>query len=92
MKGKKTGGRKGGTPNKVTRKTREVIAEAADGYFSSARFAEDLESLQPRDRLLVMERLAAYVAPRMQATTVEAGPATRGAIEDALLKLSGDGG
>ena len=68
MKGQKTGGRKAGTLNKLTQETRELILSLSDKYLSS-----DLESLEPRDRVLVLTKLLSYVLPR---------PATENTGED----------
>ena len=59
MKGQKTGGRKAGTPNKVSHEVRELIVSLSDKYLAS-----DLESLEPRDRAVILTRLLSYVIPR----------------------------
>ena len=59
MRGQKTGGRKAGSLNKVTQETRELILSLSDKYLAS-----DLESLEPRDRAVILTRLLSYVVPR----------------------------
>lgn len=59
MKGAKTGGRKAGTPNKVSHEVRELIVSLSEKYLAS-----DLESLEPRDRAVILTRLLSYVVPR----------------------------
>jgi hypothetical protein len=59
MKGAKTGGRKAGTPNKVSHEVRELIVSLSEKYLAS-----DLESLEPRDRAIILTRLLSYVVPR----------------------------
>jgi hypothetical protein len=59
MKGQKTGGRKAGSLNKVTQETRELILSLSDKYLAS-----DLESLEPRDRAVILTKLLSYVIPR----------------------------
>lgn len=59
MKGAKTGGRKAGTPNKVSHEVRELIVGLSEKYLAS-----DLESLEPRDRAVILTRLLSYVVPR----------------------------
>ena len=90
MKGKKTGGRTKGTPNKTTRNQREILSEVTGEYYNSEDFKKDLESLEPKDRLLIMEKLTGYVVPKMQSTTIDATVETRKTIEDKLLELSGN--
>jgi hypothetical protein len=59
MKGAKTGGRQAGTPNKVSHEVRELIVSLSEKYLAS-----DLESLEPRDRAVILTRLLSYVVPR----------------------------
>lgn len=88
MKGKKTGGRAAGTPNRVTTAVRQVITAAVDGYYHSQQFIDDIRSLEPKDRVAVFERLSAYVIPKLQSTTLDTTISTQRTIEDRLLQLS----
>lgn len=90
MRGKKTGGRVKGTPNKTTKTIREKLSEVTGDYFNSELFAEDIAQLEPKDRLTLMERLTNYVVPKMQSTTIDATVDTRKTIEDKLIELSSD--
>ena len=92
MKGKKTGGRVKGIPNKTTKTQREILSEITRDYYNSKRFKDDLADIEPRDRLLIMEKLTGYVVPKMQSTTIDATVETRKTIEDKLLELSGNDG
>lgn len=87
----KTGGRVAGTPNKVSAKVRSVIANAAENYFDSDLFQQDLASLEPKERIQAMEKFTAYIAPKLQATTLDVATETKKTIEDRLIALS-DGG
>lgn len=89
-KGRKTGGRTEGTPNKTSAKVRSAIATILDAYFNSKTFAEDIAALEPRDRVAAMEKFASYVAPKLQATTLDMAVETKKTIEDKLAELSGD--
>jgi len=55
-------GRPKGTPNKLTAKTREKIAEALESGLET--FADDLKQLAPKDRLNVLAKFAAFVVPK----------------------------
>jgi hypothetical protein len=59
MKGFKTGGRTAGTPNKTTKEMRDLITDLSYKYLAS-----DLESLEPRERAVILTRLLSYVVPR----------------------------
>lgn len=90
MKGKKTGGRVKGTPNRTTKTIREKLSEVTNDYYNSDKFFQDLAQLEPKDRVMLMERLTNYVAPKMQSTTIDATVETRKTIEDKLIELAGD--
>lgn len=84
-KGKKTGGRQRGTPNRVTREVREAVQAALDaqcdklgGWFDSVA-KED-----PGRALALYGQLAEYVAPKLsrKELTGEDGSAIVFRIED----------
>ncbi len=89
-KGKKTGGRVAGTPNKASSAVRGAIAKMLDEYFNSDTFAQDIAELEPKDRVAAMEKFAAYVAPKLQTTTLDVANERQKTIEDRLVELSGD--
>lgn len=60
----KTGGRVKGTPNKVTGTLKEFIGEIIDE--NRERIKDDLEWLEPKDRLLILEKLMQYVLPKQK--------------------------
>lgn len=66
----KTGGRKKGTPNKVTADMREWLSGLLND--NRAQITRDFSSLEPTDRLFVFSRLLGYVIPKQQAVTVDA--------------------
>jgi hypothetical protein len=90
MKRKKTGGRQAGTPNKVSLFVRTAIANMLDDYFSSDTFAKDIAELDPKDRVIAMEKFTAYVAPKLQATTLDMSVDSKKTIEDKLAALSNE--
>lgn len=60
----KTGGRKKGTPNKVTGTTRAWL----DGLIGKnrAQMERDLKALEPKERLYILEKFMQYTTPKMQ--------------------------
>lgn len=65
----KTGGRKAGTPNKVTGTVKEWIASIIDG--NRQQFEDDLGELEPGERVRVISNLLQYVTPKMQSMSPE---------------------
>ena len=63
------GGRTAGTPNKVTGTVKEWIASLIDK--NREQMELDLAQLEPKDRLLILERLMQYVVPKQQAVGIE---------------------
>jgi len=61
MKGEKTGGRKKGTPNKVTQEHRELINRLID---SPNDLEKDLKKLSPKDRLDSIIKLLQFTTPK----------------------------
>ena len=61
-------GRPKGKPNKSTRELRDTIQKLVEKNLS--QMARDLKALPPKERLDILVKLLAYVAPKMQ--TVEA--------------------
>lgn len=68
MKIEKTGGRIKGVPNKVSRDTRELITSIIDSNLD--KFQEDLDSLQPRDRVNAILQLLKFNLPTLKAVEV----------------------
>lgn len=89
-KRQKTGGRVAGTPNKVSGRVREAISNMLDEYFNSNTFVQDIAELDAKDRVAAMEKFACYVAPKLQATTLDIAAETKKTIEDRLIDLTGD--
>jgi len=64
-KGKpKSGGRKKGTPNAVTKDLRERIRELLESKFEQVE--ADFSSLEPKDRLNAWLKMSEFVLPKMQ--------------------------
>ncbi len=90
MKGKKTGGRQKGTPNKSTSTIREAIAAQWQRYQESGQFQEDIDALDPATRASVMEKFAQYVSPKMKSMDVDVSHRASLTIEDRLRQLCGE--
>ncbi len=88
MRGKKTGGRVAGTPNKVNANLKAVFAQILNDYYGSEKFKTDFECLSERDRVAAAEKLAAYLLPKSVESnvTMNGGGIT---IEDRLARLAG---
>ena len=86
---KKTGGRQKGTPNKTTTITKQVIANLLSSYHQSGLMEKDFISLDPKDRLVIAERLMQYNLPKMQATSIDMTvDEKKKTIEETLSELS----
>lgn len=89
--GKKTGGRKKGTPNKSTILGKEVIVSLLSDYSNSGLMTSDFMALDPKDRLVIAERLMQYTMPKMQATAIDLTTGDKEkTIEDRLAELAGE--
>ena len=60
----KTGGRKAGTPNKVTGELREMLKTILDGELATMRAT--LDTLPAKDRLDVVLKLLPYCMPKIE--------------------------
>lgn len=81
----KTGGRQKGAENKITRFTREVLANVIDTYTSTGQLDTDLMMLEPKDRLVIMERFMQYTLPKMQSVAINMDGEKPKTIEDKLI-------
>lgn len=81
MKGKKTGGRKKGTPNKNTQPLRDWFLSLIDE--NRTQIKKDLQTLEPKERLQWIEKILPYVLPKVvNAVEVEGAAYTRDNIDD----------
>lgn len=78
MKGKKTGGRVKGTPNRTGFEAKKIIGglltkymEEAQGRKHLTKMEEDLAALSPSERIRAYTQLLAYVAPKQQAISIQ---------------------
>lgn len=66
----KTGGRTKGTPNKTTSNLKNWINALIED--NREQVVKDLKKLEPKDRLVILERLMQYIVPKQQSISVEA--------------------
>ena len=99
MKGRKTGGRVKGTPNKDTPQKKAIktllqehsIAYITPGDDGLSELDKDLAMMKPAERAQIEVKLMEFHTPKMQSTSVDVNMQdTRVTIEDKLLKLSQD--
>ena len=69
MKRTKTGGRERGTPNKLTGDLRTKIIDIIDNQVDNIE--NDLNSLEPLQRLQIVEKLLKYALPTLQAQSLD---------------------
>jgi hypothetical protein len=84
------GGRQKGTPNKTTSDLRQILAAQWQRYHESGQFQDDIDSLDPATRAVVMEKYAQYFAPKMKSVEVAMTAEVTHTIEDRLRKLCGN--
>ena len=63
----KYGGRKKGTPNKLTKELRSVLKEVI--YNELENIEEQLDELEPKQRLELVIKLMPYVFPKMESAS-----------------------
>ena len=97
MKGKKTGGRTKGTPNKDTPQKKAIKAILRDhslayitpGDDGLSDLDKDLALMKASERAQIEVKLMEFHTPKMQSTSVDVNiPDAKVTIEDKLIKLS----
>ncbi len=81
-------GRPKGRPNKVTSELKAWIQQLIDG--NRKKFERDLKALEPKDRLLMLEKLMQYVVPKQQSISVEAQIQAEYSELEKLLEIAPD--
>ncbi|HJB84741.1 MAG TPA: hypothetical protein IAA13_04455 [Candidatus Alistipes merdigallinarum] len=61
------GGRAKGTPNRITASVKAWIFQVIDK--NRLQMEKDIEALEPKERLQVLEKLMQYVIPKQQAVS-----------------------
>lgn len=79
-------GRPKGKPNKVTKNLREFIADLIDGQ--RAQIVQDLQALEPKERLQILEKLTQYVIPKRQAQQIDLASLNDAQLDDVITNLT----
>ena len=66
----KTGGRKAGTPNKISVGLKDFISKLL--FKNRKQMERDLQELQPKERLLILEKMMQYVIPKQREFDISA--------------------
>lgn len=89
MKGKKTGGREKGTPNKATAFSKAVILDIVSNYMNSDEWVKDFGKLDAKDRIDTIIKLTAFITPKPQSVSLDIiDDEKKKTIEDTLKELS----
>lgn len=81
----KSGGRQKGTPNRVTRDVREWLSKLINK--SRRQIERDLQELEPKDRVMILERLMQYVVPKQQAIKADIANLTDDELSDVANRI-----
>lgn len=82
------GGRKAGTPNKVTKETRELISKFVESRWDEFLAAYD-EIVDPDKKCTIMVSLLPFIAPKMASVDYKGNMAVKTYAEE-LDELSGE--
>jgi hypothetical protein len=90
-KGAKYGGRKKGTPNKATTLTKQAIANLLGDYHESGLMEKDFRELDGKDRLEIATKMAKFVLPQMQSSSIDVSVNDdKKTLSDELTELAKD--
>jgi len=84
----KTGGRQKGTPNHTTKVLRQWLTAFVKR--NRRTMQSDLDALEPKDRLVILEKLMSYVIPKQQAIKAEIASLTDDEISSVVDNLLND--
>lgn len=92
-KRKKTGGRKAGTTNKITKTVRESLSDAITGYFNGINekgyslFSDLMQIEEPAGRLAIVAKFLPYVAPKLQSISFNNDERRSLSVEESFMEL-----
>ena len=86
----KTGGRKKGTPNKITGSVKDWLSQLIDK--NRLQIEKDIKALEPKERLQILEKFMQYTIPKMQSvqTKIDFNKLTNEQLEDLINELTKD--
>ena len=84
----KTGGRKIGTPNKIPSNLKATIQGIVERQFETLE--EDLESIDPKDKLNIVLKLIEYVLPKQRETKIDFNSLSDDEIDSLINKLKNE--
>jgi hypothetical protein len=82
----KTGGRTKGTPNRTTKELKEMIHNIVEVQLDTIE--EDLQDLDPKDRLNILLRLVEYVLPKQREQKLDFSNLSDAEIDELINKIS----
>ncbi len=71
MRGKKTGGREQGTPNRLTKELRAILKDLL--FEELKNIPDQFTKLEPKDRLDLLIKLLPFVLPKVEAVPMSKG-------------------
>ena len=87
-KGYKTGGRRRGSANHITRLTRELLTDFMTENYDG--FKDAMAQLPAIDFVRAYISIIKYVVPTLQSVSMEQNKSKQTTIEETLIKLSGE--
>ena len=86
MKGKKTGGRQKGTPNKTTVKNRDWITDVLRK--NRKKLETELKQLRGRDFVVLYEKFFSYVTPKITVENVNFDKLSDNQLDELINKIT----
>jgi len=86
----KTGGRKKGTPNKITGSVKDWLSNLIDE--NRLQIEKDIQALEPKERLQILEKFMQYTIPKMQSvqTKIDFNHLTDEQLENVINEITKD--
>ena len=82
----KTGGREKGVPNKTTKTARDWITALIEK--NRVQVGKDLKSLEPKDRLMIIEKFMAYTIPKMSSSKVSINELSDQHLDTLIIEIT----